>query len=64
MKPLSLLDHFFIILGFIVESLSILAKSTGSFRGTKIGTEIGEIGIKVGSILSVYGEIKYNINKG
>ena len=48
MKPLSLLDHLFVILGFIVESLSILAKTTSRFRGVKIGSEEGEIGIKVG----------------
>lgn len=60
LKPLSIFEKILYYLGLLIELISIATRNTLSFKGIKIGWMENEFGIKVGSILTAYGDIIYN----
>lgn len=61
-RPLSWSDKFLIFLGVVVEGVrQVLAKNSETkFRGLKIGFTEREFGIRVNSVLTVFGDVVYN----
>ncbi len=47
----------------IIEFMSTFSHANFKFKGIKIGFSEIELGIKLGQIVTVYGEIIYNIKK-
>ena len=51
------MDKLIIFVGYIFQLSNIFFRKLFNFKGIKIGVEEGEIGIKVGSSIALYGII-------
>lgn len=61
LKPLSWFEKLLVYIGMLIEFIALTTKNTFSFRGIKVGWMENELGISVGSVITAYGDIIYNL---
>eukprot|EP01016_Furgasonia_blochmanni_P047537 TRINITY_DN6995_c0_g1_i4.p1 TRINITY_DN6995_c0_g1~~TRINITY_DN6995_c0_g1_i4.p1 ORF type:complete len:364 (+),score=59.83 TRINITY_DN6995_c0_g1_i4:108-1094(+) len=60
MARLNVIEKILVFLGFLIEGAFVLTRRAVSFKGIKIGYDEGELGIRIGSAVTVFGEVVYN----
>jgi len=62
-KRLNWFEKILVYVGLLIELVALVTRTTFVFRGVKIGWTENEFGVMLGTALTAYGEVIYNIRE-